>query len=130
MESKDAARLADDVSSDNGNSTPPNGLKQPQTVSTTSATNPEKGSAPDVEEKPPRNVTGIAWVLVVVSILISTFLFALDNTIVADIQPAIVKRFGDITKLPWLSAAFFLAAAGTNLFWYACGSIANGSNGI
>lgn len=129
MESKDAARLADDGSSDNGNSIPPlNGHQQPQTTSADSTMNAEKGLGPVTEEKPPRNVTGVAWILVVLSILISTFLFALDNTIVADIQPAIVERFGAINKLPWLSAAFFLAAAGTNLFWYA--STPSGTVGI
>lgn len=53
----------------------------------------------------------------VISILSSTFLFALDNTIVADIQPAIIDTFGDIGKLPWLSVGFLLSAASTNLIW-------------
>ncbi|KAI9677145.1 MAG: hypothetical protein M1829_002719 [Trizodia sp. TS-e1964] len=68
-------------------------------------------------DKPPRTVSGWVWGLVVLSILSSTFLFALDNTIVADVQPAIVERFGDISKLPWLSVAFLLGAASTNLVW-------------
>ncbi|KAI9891417.1 MAG: hypothetical protein M1814_002736 [Vezdaea aestivalis] len=59
----------------------------------------------------------IAWSLVVLSILSSTFLFALDNTVVADVQPAIVNRFQSIDKLPWLSVAFLLGAASTNLIW-------------
>lgn len=54
----------------------------------------------------------------VVSILSSVFLFSLDQTIVADIQPNIVDQFHSISKLPWLSVAFLLAAAATNLFWY------------
>ena len=128
MENKDVAKLADDRSSENGNSTPPNRPQPAQDAFTTSALNPEKGPEPVQEEKPPRDVTGVAWILVVLSILISTFLFALDNTIVADIQPAIVDRFGAITKLPWLSAAFFLSAAGTNLFWYAHIAVENGSS--
>lgn len=70
-----------------------------------------------LQEKPPRNVTGILWVLVVLSILSSTFLWALDNTIVADIQPAIVRQFASVDKLPWLPVAFLLGAASTNLFW-------------
>lgn len=111
METKEGARVEDEKSSENGNSTPPSGLK------TEDAFEAEKGPDPIQGEKPPRDVTGVAWFLVVLSILISTFLFALDNTIVADVQPAIVERFGAITKLPWLSASFFLAAAGTNLFW-------------
>ena len=76
----------------------------------------EKGLEP-MDEKPPRDIHGIKWALAVISILISTFLFALDNTIVADVQPAIVERFGEVNKLPWLSVAFLVAAAGTNLVW-------------
>lgn len=123
METKEGARVGDEKSSENGNLTPPKGLNTEEAFEAfeASATNPETGPDPIQGEKPPRDVTGIAWFLVVLSILISTFLFALDNTIVADVQPAIVERFGAITKLPWLSAAFFLAAAGTNLFWYAQG---------
>ena len=77
----------------------------------------EKAPEPVAEETSPRSVHGIKWGLAVFSVLISTFLFALDNTIVADIQPAIVDRFGDVSKLSWLAVAFLAAAIGTNLFW-------------
>ena len=76
----------------------------------------EKGINP-VDETSPRDIHGVKWALAVISILISTFLFALDNTIVADVQPAIVERFGQVDKLPWLSVAFLVAASGTNLVW-------------
>lgn len=69
-------------------------------------------------DKPVRKITGIKWFLVVLSILSSTFLFALDNTVVADIQPKIVDRFGEIQKLPWLPIAFLVACVSTNLIWY------------
>lgn len=68
-----------------------------------------------------RKITGIKWVLVVLSILSSTFLFALDNTVVADVEPKIVERFGQIQKLPWLPIAFLVAAVSTNLIWYVDG---------
>lgn len=76
----------------------------------------EKGLAP-AEEPSPRDVHGVKWAFAVIAVLASTFLFALDNTIVADVQPAIVERFGEVNKLPWLSVAFLVAAAGTNLVW-------------
>jgi hypothetical protein len=47
------------------------------------------------------------------SFLIGLFLFSLDNTIVADIQPAIVDNFQAVDKISWLPAGFLLAAAGT-----------------
>ena len=77
----------------------------------------EKAEEPAPEEKSPRDIHGIKWALAVSSVLISAFLFALDNTIVADIQPAIVEEFGQVGKLSWLSVAFLVAGIGTNLFW-------------
>lgn len=77
----------------------------------------EKVPEPAAEERSPRDVHGIRWGLAVFSVLISAFIFALDNTIVADIQPAIVERFGEVSKLSWLPVAFLVAAIGTNLFW-------------
>ncbi|KAH9208866.1 major facilitator superfamily domain-containing protein [Leptodontidium sp. 2 PMI_412] len=69
------------------------------------------------EELPPRDISGSKWALVVLSILSSTFLFALDNTIVADVQPVIVTHFNSVGKLTWLSVAFLIGAASTNLIW-------------
>jgi hypothetical protein len=66
-------------------------------------------------ESPPRAVKGWRWALVVSTTLSFLFLFALDNTIVADIQPAIAETFEDVGKLPWLGVAFLLGAASTNL---------------
>lgn len=47
----------------------------------------------------------------------SAFLFSLDNSIVADVQPKIIEAFGSIDKLPWLSVAFALGSASTTLVW-------------
>lgn len=55
--------------------------------------------------------------LIVTAILSSVFLFALDQTIVADVQPNIIAEFGSINKLPWLSVSFLLGTASTNLLW-------------
>jgi len=49
-----------------------------------------------------------------ISFLIGLFLFALDNTIVADVQPAIVDRFQSVDKISWLATGFFMAAAGNS----------------
>ncbi|KAI9765802.1 MAG: hypothetical protein M1840_007084 [Geoglossum simile] len=76
----------------------------------------EKGNGQPAE-KITRSITGIKWALVVVGILSTTFLFALDNSIVADIQPKIIQTFGEIDKLPWLSVAFALGSAASTLIW-------------
>lgn len=70
------------------------------------------GAAPqEVESKPsqdddapsPRDVHGIKWFLIVVGTLSSIFLYALDNTVVADVTPTLSLYFGDVVKLPWIS---------------------------
>lgn len=35
----------------------------------------------------------------------------------ADVQPAIVLHFNSVAKLSWLSVAFLIGAAATNLVW-------------
>ena len=75
-------------------------------------------AAPEGQPAQARAITGFRWVVVVLAILSSTFLFALDNTVVADVEPNIVDSFGQIQKLPWLPIAFLVASVSTNLIWY------------
>lgn len=84
----------------------------------TSATGVDEEKVPQPEQEvPPRDIGGWRWIVVVLAILSSTFLFALDNTIVADVQPVIVEHFDSVSKLSWLSVAFLIGAAATNLVW-------------
>lgn len=76
---------------------------------------PEK-SPISKEPKSPREMSTLVWVSVVISLLFSMFLFSLDNVIVADIQPSIVKTLGNVDKLPWVSVAYALGGSAVNLF--------------
>jgi hypothetical protein len=69
------------------------------------------------EKSEVRAIKPLSWFLVVFSLLAALFLFALDNTIVADVQANIIYTFGGIDRLPWVSVAFALGAVSTNLFW-------------
>ncbi|TRX96508.1 hypothetical protein FHL15_002780 [Xylaria flabelliformis] len=91
-------------------------MAPPDNIIESQASENEKSTA---EETPvsPRKATGLSWILIVISILSSAFLFALDNTIVADIQPAVVRDFQSVDKLTWLPVAFLLGASSTNLLW-------------
>ncbi|KAJ3961878.1 hypothetical protein N0V92_001442 [Colletotrichum tropicale] len=80
-------------------------------------TDTERGATKETTSEPVRNVTGIRWIIVVFAILSSTFLFALDNTVVADVQPQIVLQFDAITDIAWLAVAFIMAATSTNLLF-------------
>ncbi|KAH6658493.1 major facilitator superfamily domain-containing protein [Truncatella angustata] len=70
---------------------------------------PGSDTTQEAEANPsPRKVHGILWALVVISILSSIFLYAMDNTVVADITPAAANQFGDVVKLPWLAVGFLV----------------------
>lgn len=96
----------------------------------------EKPAQADIKpDEPPeqetRKVEGWKWVVVVLAIYSSQFLFALDQTIVAYVQPAIVGQFNAVDRVSWLSVAFPIGAAGTNLIWYGAKFILNPiSNGL
>ncbi|KAH8692506.1 major facilitator superfamily transporter [Phaeosphaeriaceae sp. PMI808] len=60
-------------------------------------------------DKPsPRNIHGWKWVIAYSAMLSTTLLFALDNTIVANIQPAIINDFGHLELLTWIGTGFAL----------------------
>ncbi|TGO19733.1 hypothetical protein BPAE_0335g00040 [Botrytis paeoniae] len=60
---------------------------------------------------------GFLWPITVISLLSTTFLFAANTTMVADIQPVIIKEFGEVNKLPWISVSYELAALSVNVIW-------------
>lgn len=98
-------------------SAPERKTEDASTNASVNETDNEKQTEVVEQEKPPRDINGWQWAVVVLAILSSTFLFALDNTIVADIQPVIVTHFDSVGKLTWLSVAFLIGAAATNLVW-------------
>ncbi|KAL2201529.1 major facilitator superfamily domain-containing protein [Corynascus similis CBS 632.67] len=75
------------------------------------------GSKEETPAPPPRTAHGIVWVLIVAAVLMANFLFATDNTIAANIQPAVIRQFNSLDKLAWLGVAFLAACWGTNFFW-------------
>lgn len=91
--------------------------KTPPSITVASMEKPETDTPPPTK-KGPRDVGTVSWILIVFSILSSAFLFSLDNTIVADIQPAVVREFSSVEKLSWLPVAFLMGAASTNLLWW------------
>ncbi|KAF4635653.1 hypothetical protein G7Y89_g2452 [Cudoniella acicularis] len=70
-----------------------------------------------IQEDVQSGVSKPLWVLIVATIMSSTFLFSLDNTIIADVQPKIVEVLGDVGKLSWLGVAFVLASSSTLITW-------------
>jgi hypothetical protein len=101
-----------------GQSSPPTAL-EPSLTSKENIEAIQLPSAQDLQvEEPVRNMTGIKWIVCVLSIYSSVFLYALDNTIVATIQPAIIKDLGHIEKLPWVSVGYQATSVALDLTWY------------
>ncbi|CZR65434.1 related to DHA14-like major facilitator; ABC transporter [Phialocephala subalpina] len=63
------------------------------------------GNAKPLDE---RTIRG--WFLAYSSLISTVLFYALDTTIVADIQPAILETFSETEKLPWMGVALFLGA--------------------
>lgn len=55
------------------------------------------------------------WFLIVFSILVGLLLFALDNTIVTDVQPTIIEDFQAVDQIAWVATGYFLATAALTL---------------
>lgn len=94
--------------------------KSPENTTINGLVEQEKRPTLDASEphqKPPRDVAGWQWIAIILAIYSSQFLFALDQTIIANVQPVIVEQFNSVGKLTWLSVAFLIGAAGTNLVW-------------
>lgn len=115
MSSSSSTEIEKDPS-EKPNSTPTSKVESPPTSKLANVDLLEQAQAPP-QYGQARNMKGYTWVLVVMSILSSTFLFALDNTIVADVQPKILQRLGEVDKLPWVSVSFALGAVSVNLVW-------------
>ncbi|CAN9226040.1 unnamed protein product [Alternaria alternata] len=60
------------------------------------------------QKRSARDIHGWKWATAYVSMLSTTLLFALDNTIVANIQPAIINDFGHLELLAWIGTGFAL----------------------
>ncbi|KAF5674782.1 major facilitator superfamily transporter [Fusarium circinatum] len=65
----------------------------------------------------PRDVHGVKWFLVVCALLSALFLYALDNTVVANVQAKVVETYQRVDLVPWLGVSFALASAATTLPW-------------
>lgn len=71
---------------------------------------PDSGFEGAPRDQPVRGLKPFSWFSIVFSLLAALFLFALDNTIVADVQANIIYTLGGIYKLPGISVAFALGA--------------------
>lgn len=58
----------------------------------------------------PRNVHGLTWALVCISIYVSLMMYGLDMTIAADVQATIIVQFDSVDQLAWVGSGFLLGS--------------------
>lgn len=77
----------------------------------------EKASPEDLSQDPQtvRPVHGWKWVAAVVALYSTAFLYGLNTTIAADIQPEIIRSLRQIQKLTWIGSGFPLGSVATIL---------------
>jgi EmrB/QacA subfamily drug resistance transporter len=68
----------------------------------------ELSDAPPIAPKPPLTPREVRTILM--SLLLTMFLAALDQTIVATALPTIGRQFGDVSSLSWVITAYLLAS--------------------
>jgi hypothetical protein len=80
----------------------------------------ELTTGPPVPSPPvsPHPYTGIRWILLLLGLYLTAFLYGLDNTIVANIQGSIISDFGHVERLSWLGSGFPLGSVATILPMY------------
>jgi MFS family permease len=64
-------------------------------------------------DKNDRQLRGFKWILLCLSLYISSFVFGLDTTIAADLQGSIIQEFGHVEQLAWIGAGFPLGSVAT-----------------
>ncbi|KAH7265513.1 major facilitator superfamily domain-containing protein [Fusarium redolens] len=61
-----------------------------------------------LNETSQRIIQGWRWAVAYAAMLSTTLLFAIDNTIVANIQPSIINDFGHLELMSWIGTGFAL----------------------
>lgn len=79
----------------------------------------EDGNKGVSDQRSPRSgiLNPVAWVVLNSSLLVAEVQAALDSTITADLQPAIIDTFGEISKFPWINVTYSLGLSGSCLLW-------------
>lgn len=70
---------------------------------------PQDGSVEEPETKE-REIRGINWIVICVSLYITCFLYGLDTTIAADVQGPVIGAFGHVDQFSWIGAGFPLGS--------------------
>ncbi|CAI6297767.1 unnamed protein product [Periconia digitata] len=57
-----------------------------------------------------REIHGLRWLAICISLYATCILYGLDTTIVADVQGSVIEQFGHVEQLAWVGAGFPLGS--------------------
>ncbi|KAL2050628.1 hypothetical protein ABVK25_009136 [Lepraria finkii] len=77
----------------------------------------KESTEPLNDEAPPEYLHGFKLFIVLVALLLSMFLVALDMTIVATAVPRITDQFNSLDQVGWYASAFFMTLASFQSSW-------------
>ncbi|KAL7896262.1 major facilitator superfamily domain-containing protein [Trichoderma sp. SZMC 28014] len=95
--------------------TTPTGLATPSSENETAVNTDSESAQPP--STPVRSITGLRWLLVCFALYAGTFIYGLDTTIAADVQGAVIERFGHVEQLAWIGAGFPLGSVVVITLW-------------
>ncbi|KAB5536173.1 major facilitator superfamily domain-containing protein [Coniochaeta sp. 2T2.1] len=77
----------------------------------------EKAQEADADPDESQYLTGASLALVMAAIMATTFLVALDRTIIATAVPRISSDFHSLQDITWYASAYLITSCGTQLLW-------------
>ncbi|KAJ5834331.1 hypothetical protein N7447_000357 [Penicillium robsamsonii] len=70
----------------------------------------DQWSDPGASDDDVHKITGYRWFLICAALYLSALMYGLDTTIAADVQGAVIQRFGQVDQLAWIGAGFPLGS--------------------
>ncbi|CAG8899222.1 unnamed protein product [Penicillium egyptiacum] len=70
----------------------------------------DHSSDPGASDDDVRKIKGYRWFLICAALYLSALMYGLDTTIAADIQGAVIQRFGQVDQLAWIGTGFPLGS--------------------
>jgi MFS family permease len=106
--------MASNLKQDN-NSTEPSTISSSKAPDSQPSTHPENTTDKSADEDESTYPTGVALLLIFIYLCTTTFVVALDATIIATAIPTITSRFKSLKDVSWYNAAYLLATCAFQL---------------
>ncbi|KAG9040775.1 hypothetical protein FS837_000191 [Tulasnella sp. UAMH 9824] len=112
---QDSVTLRSEDGTDEKRQTSQDNARTPQDLEKGGSVEGEKAAAARADPNEDKLVHGWKLILIFIGMLLSIFLVALDQTIVATAIPRIASQFNALEQVTWIASAYFLTQAGLML---------------